>query len=149
MVAVDAALLQDNECTARVIEPEQRFETGEDGSLRVRGKTIRDRRPFGVLKPADVLRLSSNVGAVLVAQAMGRETQHQGLLRFGFGRSTGSGFPVEASGILRDWRFPPLDAARRPLVLGAVLAAFVVALGYARATFSVRTPHRCIAFSFR
>ncbi|MCR9097545.1 MAG: penicillin-binding transpeptidase domain-containing protein [bacterium] len=97
---------------ARVIEPEQRFETGEDGSLRVRGKTIRDRRPFGPLAPADVLRVSSNVGAVMIAQALGREAQHAGLERFGFGARTRSRFPFESSGILRDWNdWQPVDQA--------------------------------------
>ena len=97
---------------ARLVEPDQIFETGDDGSLRVRGKTIRDRRPFGPLAPADVLRLSSNVGAVLIAQAMGREAQHAGLERFGFGKRTRSRFPFESSGILRDWNgWQPVDQA--------------------------------------
>ncbi len=97
---------------ARLIEPDQIFETGEEGSLRVRGKTIRDRRPFGPLAPADVLRLSSNVGAVLIAQAMGREAQHAGLERFGFGARTRSRFPFESSGLLRDWSgWQPVDQA--------------------------------------
>ena len=59
-----------------------------------------------------MLRVSSNVGAVQIAQAMGREAQHQGLQRFGFGTRTRSRFPVEASGILRDWRkWQPVDQA--------------------------------------
>ncbi len=96
---------------AGVITPDQALDT-EEGWIRVRGKTIKDRRPFGVLTPGDVLRLSSNVGAVLIAKAMGAETQHQGLRRFGFGRSTNSGFPFEAGGILRDWRgWQPVDQA--------------------------------------
>lgn len=96
---------------AGVITPDQALDT-EEGWLRVRGKTIRDRRPFGVLTPRDVLRVSSNVGAVLIAQAMGGEAQYQGLVRFGFGRATASGFPVESSGILRDWRgWQPVDQA--------------------------------------
>ncbi len=96
---------------ARVIEPDQLFDT-EEGFIRVRGKTIRDRRPFGPLTPADVLRVSSNVGAVQIAQALGREAQHAGLLRFGFGARTRSRFPVESSGILRDWQsWQPVDQA--------------------------------------
>ena len=94
-----------------LVDPEQTFDT-EEGWIRVRGKTIRDRRPFGILTPGDVLRVSSNVGAVQIAQAMGREAQHQGLQRFGFGTRTRSRFPVESSGILRDWRkWQPVDQA--------------------------------------
>lgn len=96
---------------AGVIDPEALLDTGE-GSLRVRGKTIRDRKPFGVLRPADVLRVSSNVGAVMIAHALGREAQYRGLLRFGFGARTGSGFPVESSGLVREWQdWQPVDQA--------------------------------------
>ncbi|MFK7898434.1 MAG: penicillin-binding transpeptidase domain-containing protein [Myxococcota bacterium] len=96
---------------AGVITPYDSFDTGE-GFLRVRGKTIRDRKPFGVLSPADVLRVSSNVGAVQIAQRVGREEQYQGLLRFGFGASTGSGFPMESGGLVRDWNaWKPVDQA--------------------------------------
>lgn len=96
---------------ARLIEADQIIDT-EEGFIRVRGKTIRDRRPFGRLTPGDVLRLSSNVGAVHIAHAMGREAQHAGLLRFGFGERSRSRFPVESTGILRHWKsWQPVDQA--------------------------------------
>ncbi len=96
---------------AAAIESNDRFGT-EAGFLRVRGKTIRDRKPLGPLRAADVLRLSSNVGAVQIAQTLGAEAQHAGLVRFGFGARTGSGFPTESTGILRDWRsWQPVDQA--------------------------------------
>ena len=112
--------------------PGDTFDTGE-GFLRVRGKTIRDRKPFGILTPADVLRVSSNVGAVQIAQLIGREEQYQGLMRFGFGTSTGSGFPMESRGLLRDWnKWKPVDQAAisfgqgisiTPVQLASALAA--------------------------
>jgi cell division protein FtsI (penicillin-binding protein 3) len=96
---------------ARAVTPDQTFDT-EEGFIRVRGKTIRDRRPFGVVTPSDILRVSSNVGAVQVAQTLGREAQHAGLLRFGFGARTRSRFPLESAGILRDWQaWQPVDQA--------------------------------------
>ncbi|MFO0688724.1 MAG: penicillin-binding transpeptidase domain-containing protein [Myxococcota bacterium] len=108
------------------------FDTG-DGSIRVPGKTIKDRDPFGIVTAADVLRVSSNVGAVQIAQRMGAEAQHRGLERFGFGQSTGSGFPTEERGLLRPWkRWRPVDQATvafgqgvsvTPIQLGVALAA--------------------------
>ncbi|MAJ60786.1 MAG: hypothetical protein CBC48_12775 [bacterium TMED88] len=96
---------------ADVIRPETEIDTG-DGWVRVPGKTIRDHHPYGVLDPAGVLRFSSNVGAVWIAQRLGAEAQHASLLRFGFSQSTGSGFPQESNGILRDWRaWKPVDQA--------------------------------------
>jgi cell division protein FtsI (penicillin-binding protein 3) len=93
------------------IHADLEFDTG-DGSIRVRGKTIQDHEPYGILRPADILRVSSNVGAVQVAHLMGREAQYRGLLRFGFGGSTRSGFPMESLGLVRDWsKWQPVDQA--------------------------------------
>ena len=49
------------------IDADQEFDTGE-GSMRVRGKTIRDHEPYGVLRPAGILRVSSNVGMSFTAK---------------------------------------------------------------------------------
>ena len=96
---------------AGTIGAEQEFDTGE-GSMRVRGKTIHDHEPYGVLRPAGILRVSSNVGAVQIAQLMGREAQYRGLLRFGFGASSRSGYPMESPGLVRNWsKWQPVDQA--------------------------------------
>jgi cell division protein FtsI (penicillin-binding protein 3) len=83
-----------------------------DGTLRVPGKTIRDARAHGALDAAGILRVSSNVGAVKVAQALGQSAYFDMLQRFGFGRPTGSGFPDESAGVLRPWKqWRPVDHA--------------------------------------
>lgn len=95
---------------AGVIEADELIHTGR--GVRVPGKTIRDRRDFGPLTIGDILRVSSNVGAVHIAQMLGREEHFQALSRFGFGRRTGTGFPHESAGLLRPWRqWTPLDHA--------------------------------------
>ncbi len=84
----------------------------ENGNFRVPGKTIRDVKPSGWLHPADVLRVSSNIGSVKIAMALGARDQYEMLRLFGFGESTGSGFPEESAGVLRPsqaWR--PVDQA--------------------------------------
>jgi len=84
----------------------------EKGSFRVPGKTIHDAKPSGWLHPADVLRVSSNIGSVKIAMALGTRDQYEMLRLFGFGQSTGSGFPEESAGLLRPrqgWR--PVDQA--------------------------------------
>ncbi|MBW2388740.1 MAG: PASTA domain-containing protein [Deltaproteobacteria bacterium] len=85
------------------ISPNQVIDTG-DGTLAIRGKTIRDHRPYGVIDPTGVLKFSSNVGAVKIAKWLGREAHYQTLERFGFGSRTGSGFPAESRGLLRPWQ---------------------------------------------
>ena len=76
----------------------------EKGSYRIRGKTLRDRKPFGVVDLAGVLRVSSNIGAAKVGLKVGPEAHFDTLRRFGFGAPTGSGFPEESAGLLRSWR---------------------------------------------
>jgi cell division protein FtsI (penicillin-binding protein 3) len=91
---------------AGAIRPDQQIDCGA-GELRIPGKTIRDRRAFGLLDPGGILRVSSNVGAARIAFDLGAERHFEALRRFGFGASTGSGFPEESSGLLRPaagWR---------------------------------------------
>lgn len=105
------------------------------GGLRVPGKTIRDLHPKPMLDVAGILRVSSNVGAVMIGQRVGARRHYDTLRRFGFGARTGSGFPDESSGLLRDvarWR--PVDAATAAYGQGisvtpVQLAAAVAALG--------------------
>ena len=93
------------------IAPHERIDCG-DGTLRVPGKTIRDKEPRGVLDPAGILRVSSNIGAVHVAYALGPQDHFEMLRRFGFGETTGAGFPDESAGVLRSWReWRPVDHA--------------------------------------
>jgi cell division protein FtsI (penicillin-binding protein 3) len=112
---------------AGLIDADLEFDTG-DGSIRVRGKTIHDHEPYGILRPADILRVSSNVGAVQIAHLMGREAQYRGLLRFGFGGSTRSGFPIESVGLVRDWsRWQPVDQATIAFGQGISITAIQLA----------------------
>jgi cell division protein FtsI (penicillin-binding protein 3) len=107
----------------------------EGGELRVPGKTIRDRRDFGRLDPAGVLRVSSNVGAVRIAQRLGPATHHAALMRFGFGASTGSGFPSESAGLLRSPdRWEPVDHAT--VAFGQGLGVTTVQLASATAALA-------------
>lgn len=94
-----------------VVDEDTRIDT-EEGWVRLPGKTIRDHHPYGVLDPRLVLQYSSNVGAVWIGQALGAESYHAALTSFGLGRRTGSGFPSESAGLLRDWRdWQPVDQA--------------------------------------
>jgi cell division protein FtsI (penicillin-binding protein 3) len=115
-----------------VIAPDQKIDCG-DGTLRVPGKTIHDKEPRGVLDPAGILRVSSNIGAVHIAYALGPGAYWEALRRFGFGEVTGSGFPDESSGVLRPWQqWRPVDHATiaygqgvsvTPIQLAAALGA--------------------------
>jgi len=70
------------------------------GYLKVGDHTIRDMRNYGHIDVSTVITKSSNVGASKIALSLEPEQYWDALSRFGFGQSTGSGFPGESSGIL-------------------------------------------------
>jgi cell division protein FtsI (penicillin-binding protein 3) len=72
----------------------------ENGSWRVRDRTIRDAKPHGVLSVHGILRVSSNIGAAKIADRLGSSALSEGLRAQGFGSSSGSGFPDEAAGVV-------------------------------------------------
>ena len=76
--------------------------------MTVSDRIIHDSRPHEtkVMAPADVLRESSNVGAIQVAQALGGEGLHDAIRRFGFGEPTGFDMWGEDPGLVpayEDW----------------------------------------------
>ena len=84
----------------------------EHGVFAVGDRKIHDAHPESMLTVAQVIQKSSNVGAAKIALALKSETMWQGLADSGFGAQTGSNFPGEAPGKLRDpktWR--PIEQA--------------------------------------
>ena len=51
--------------------------------------------------PTDIIRESSNIGSIMIAQQLGKERLADYLTDFGFGAKTGIGFPGESAGLLR------------------------------------------------
>ncbi len=73
------------------------------GTLQVGRKTIRDVSNKGELTVAQVIQQSSNVGTAKIALSLESQTMWEMFNRSGFGMLTNSGFPGEASGILRPY----------------------------------------------
>ncbi len=84
--------------------------------LQVADKLFSDHEahPTEPMTVTEILAKSSNVGTIKVALGMGKQSLHDALTGFGFGSSTGSGHPAEASGIVprvSDWTTPDLAAS--------------------------------------
>ncbi len=76
------------------------------GTFPLAGHVVRDIRDFGMVDMTRLLTKSSNIAATKLAMEMSNDHFYNVLQRFGFGRSTGSGFPGESSGVLpqpRGW----------------------------------------------
>ncbi|MGA8863317.1 MAG: penicillin-binding protein 2 [Gallionella sp.] len=93
------------------VTPNTVFNT-DHGVYAVGNRKIHDAEPESMLTVAQIIQKSSNIGAAKIALSMKPETMWQGLSASGFGEQTGSDFPGEALGKLRDpktWR--PIEQA--------------------------------------
>ncbi len=81
----------------------------EDGLYVVDDRIIHEaqNKKYQELTPADILKHSSNIGIVKIAEKLGKDRFHHYITRFGFGSKTGVDLPGESAGILRaphEWR---------------------------------------------
>src|SRR6266436_5031019 len=83
-----------------VTRPEDVFDC-ENGAVYVAGHRIRDHKPFGLLRVADILAQSSDVGAIKIALRLGAPKFYDYIRAFGFGQQTGVDMPGESKGLLR------------------------------------------------
>lgn len=81
------------------VTPEQIFDC-EGGEMRIGSDVIHDTHPHGTLSVADIVKVSSNIGAAKIARTFSRQELQAIMARFGFGRPLGIELPGEASGIL-------------------------------------------------
>lgn len=72
----------------------------ENGAFRVGKHTLHDVHPYGNLSTTEIIRKSSNIGAVKIAMKLGEEKLYHGIERFGFGSATGISLPGEVGGML-------------------------------------------------
>jgi cell division protein FtsI/penicillin-binding protein 2 len=84
----------------RIVSPRTRFRLPY--SLHVADRVIHDAEKRGIVNysVAQILAHSSNIGAITLAEMLGRTRLSSWITRFGFGRTTGVDFPGESPGIV-------------------------------------------------
>ncbi len=84
----------------RIVAPTTRFRLPY--SLHVADRVVHDAEERGTVNysVAQILAHSSNIGAITLAQMLGRTRLSSWISRFGFGRTTGVDFPGESPGIV-------------------------------------------------
>ena len=85
-----------------VFQPTSRVDTGP-GYFKVGSLTVHDEHPQGDIDLRTILAKSSNVGAAKIGLTLGAESVWSGYQRFGFGEPIYSGFPGEATPVLRHY----------------------------------------------
>ena len=75
----------------------------EDGNFAVANRVFHEAggKRHGYLSVREILKYSSNIGSVKIAQKLSKEKYYQYIQNFGFGAKTGMELPGESSGILR------------------------------------------------
>lgn len=111
--------------------PDSQIDTNP-GWIKINGNTVRDDGlDYGVITVRQVLQKSSNVGVAKMTINLPPEHLIDLLRRVGFGQRTTSGFPGEASGILRDradWR--PFELATLAFGYGISITPLQLAQAY-------------------
>jgi cell division protein FtsI (penicillin-binding protein 3) len=104
----------------------------EQGKYRILNHTVHDLKKFGWLSLAQILRLSSNIGAIKVAEKLGPTRFHHYIRAFGFGAPTSIGLSGETSGLIRppdEWTPVDLAAASFGQSLSVSAIQLAAALG--------------------
>ena len=83
---------------AGVIAPNSRFDTSPGWIPNGKYRTS-DFKNYGVLDTTGIITKSSNVGVSKIVKLLPNQDFYDFLRRFGYGSSTGSGFPGEAAGL--------------------------------------------------
>lgn len=75
----------------------------ENGSYAIANRVIHEanRKRHGALTVHDILKYSSNIGSVKIAEKLGKEKFYEYIRAFGFGAKTGIDLPGEIPGLLR------------------------------------------------
>src|SRR5207237_761260 len=94
LVTVAAALSE------RLVSPSTAFTLPY--SIHVADRVIHDAEPRGTVQYSvgQILAHSSNIGAITLAQLLGKDRLAAWISRFGFGHKTGVDFPGESAGIV-------------------------------------------------
>jgi len=112
-------------------QPDSPIDT-EPGTIQISGHTIHDTHNYGMLDVTGVITKSSNVGASKIALSMEAEHLWGSFSRFGFGKVTGSGFPGESAGVLRNFqRWHKVEQATISYGYGISVTALQLAQAFA------------------
>lgn len=107
----------------------------EGGVIKVANRFIHDHNPYTILTFAEVIKNSSNIGTIKVAQRIGKENVFNYCRKFGFGLKTNIQFPGEINGILhplKNWT----DLMMAQIAMGQGIGVTVLQLAYAYAAIA-------------
>ena len=100
----------------------------ENGAYKIGQEVVHDTRPYGWLSLQQIIKHSSNIGAVKVIEITGPESLYKSLRDFGFGAKTGIDCPGETSGSLSPFKqWAKIDAGTISFGQGISVSALQLA----------------------
>ena len=116
----------------RLVTPATKFNLPYE--IHVADRVVHDAEPRGTewFSVRDILARSSNVGAITLAEKLGKDRLSSWIDRFGFGKVTGIDFPGESAGILlpkADWSGSTIGNV--PIGQGIAVTPLQMATAYA------------------
>jgi len=113
------------------VRPSKRFDC-EQGNYEFGGRIIHDTHKYGLLSVAEIITVSSNIGAVKIGQSLGYQTFCRYLKRFGFGTATGIDVPGERAGFVRsEKKARPIEQATMFFGQGITVTSLQMAMAMA------------------
>jgi cell division protein FtsI (penicillin-binding protein 3) len=76
----------------------------EMGKIQIGDHIVKDAHAHGDLSVADIIKVSSNIGAYKVEQKLGRGETYNAIEAFGFGKESGIDLPGESAGLLSPYK---------------------------------------------
>jgi cell division protein FtsI/penicillin-binding protein 2 len=121
-----AGALQDGLVTPSTVIP-------VPAQISIDGYTITDAELHGneTLSVAQILKVSSNIGADEIAQRLGPQKFDSWVHRFGFGKLTGVDLPGQAEGVVKHWwQYSPVSMFNLPFGQGESVTPMQMAAAY-------------------
>jgi cell division protein FtsI (penicillin-binding protein 3) len=122
-------------------DPDSQVDTSP-GFIKVKSKTIRDHRNYGVLDITGIITKSSNVGVTKLALSLPENSIRDTFYSFGLGQSTGTGFPGESAGILPSYaKWNPINLVTMSYGYGIAVTPLQLAQAYSVfASYGLKRP---------
>jgi cell division protein FtsI (penicillin-binding protein 3) len=122
-------------------DPDSEIDTNP-GFVKVKRKTIRDHRNYGVLDLTGIITKSSNVGVTKLALSLPENSVRETFYSFGLGQATASGFPGESTGVLPNYaKWNPINLATMAYGYGIAVTPVQLAQAYAVfASYGLKRP---------
>jgi len=100
----------------------------ENGKYKIGRNVVHDTRPRGWLSLTQIIKYSSNIGAVKIVEKIGAESFYKTLYGFGFGDKTGINCPGETTGMLLPYyRWSRIDTSAIAFGQGISVSAIQLA----------------------